>query len=249
VHRVLEQVLLTGLADRGGSVRERGGQVRVLPGGQDLGQIPGQFTLPPRRRLPSVPLLDLGLRNEPDGAGEQPDRLQLRGPGQIGPGQRGQAVLDERDRVRSRDRGGRDIEEPGVAQVQRAALPADDEQPGQRLAVGRPLVTELTAGLVGHKLHQLSAVGHVPVQRRRAGPDGGGHGAHGDRGQAGLVGQRHTSRRNLRAAVLGGRPAGRARRAGPDAGQCASPNCEHRTRQDTLPIQRTLIAVLWGADS
>jgi hypothetical protein len=138
-HRVLEQVLLAGLAGWGGAVRERGGQVRVLPGGHDPGQISGQFALPLDGGLPGAPLLDLGLRDKPDSAGEQPDRLQPGRPGQIRPGQRGQAVLDERDGVRPRDRGGRDIEEPGVAQVQRAAFAGDDEQPGQRLPFGRAL--------------------------------------------------------------------------------------------------------------
>jgi hypothetical protein len=64
-HRVLEQVLLAGW---GGAVRERGGQVRVLPGGHDPGQISGQFTLPLDGGLPGAPLLGLGLRDEPDGA-------------------------------------------------------------------------------------------------------------------------------------------------------------------------------------
>ncbi len=101
-----------------GALAQRGRQVRVLAAGRDVHQVAGQRTLPLGGVLAGPLLADLGLREQPDRAGEQPDRLQLLRPGQAGAGQRGQRVLDEGHRVRpGQAAGGRDVQQPRVPVV------------------------------------------------------------------------------------------------------------------------------------
>ena len=108
-HRAVEQGFLRGGAAVAGLAGERGRQVRVLAVGRDPKQVPGQGFLPLGGVLPGPLLGELRLREQPHGTGEQADRLELGLRGHGCPGQRGQGVLDEGDRVRPRKAaGGRD---------------------------------------------------------------------------------------------------------------------------------------------
>ncbi len=192
--------------------------MRVLAGCCYPQEVAGQRVLPLRGVLPGSLLVDLHLREQPHGAGEQADRLQLGWPGQVGSGQGGQCLLDQGDRVGpGQVPGGRDVEQPRVAVVDGPRLMSEPEQVGDQLPGTGLVIAELAVYLVGHELHQLVPGGHVPVQGGGSGADGRGGGAHGHRAQAAGVGECDAGRRDLRAAVLGDRPPGRALRAGPDA--------------------------------
>ena len=82
-HSLVEQGLILDRVAARGPVRQRARQVRVLAGGGDLQEVTGQRVLPLGGVLPGLALADLGLREQPHDAGEQADRHQLLGPGQI----------------------------------------------------------------------------------------------------------------------------------------------------------------------